>query len=190
MNLEFRRQKRKLRIFQIGLWFLAAVSFSFTTHATHSSVLLGNSSCQELDIETLTDRLLENLPGYANRVTLRDRHLNSYVIIAGRPEFAPLTLGPGVYQPAPASDPEPPQQVFITTLERQYTAGKAVELQQFHWLFLTRTSSGWRLATMFSRTGTYPKEQPPTPPRESSNGVIGQAIHEWLRDCRAGTVWG
>ncbi|MBV8883800.1 MAG: hypothetical protein JO235_07335 [Chroococcidiopsidaceae cyanobacterium CP_BM_RX_35] len=154
------------------------------------------SSTCPADVKTLTTELLRDLPSYANRISQSSRPLNSrpdlstYVVLAGRPEFAPLTLGPGEYLPStPGLSPQQePQQVFITTLERQYTAGKAIELQQYHWLFLTRTSSGWQLSMMFSRTGPYRVGRPLTPPRDSSNGVIAQAIRTWLRDCRAGAV--
>ena len=149
-----------------------------------------SSSCQGQDIKILTNQLLEDLPAYANRASQRARRLRrksefySYVFVAGRPEFEPLTLGPGVYTPSQATDSQI-QQIFFTTLERQYTAGKAIELQEFHWVFLTQTRSGWRLATMFSQTGGYPTKKPPTPPRESSDGVIAQGIEAWLRDCHA-----
>lgn len=152
------------------------------------------SSCAKQDIETLTTQLLKDLPSYTNRVTQRSRRLQravdiySYVLLAGKPEFAPLSLGPGVYAPTEPNSSQELQQVFITTLERQYTAGKLVQLQQYHWLFFTRTNSGWRLAFSFSRTGNYPNTQPPTPPRESSNGAIAQAVRIWLRDCQAGTL--
>lgn len=154
-----------------------------------------NLNCQNQDVETLTAQLLKDLPSYANRVSQRLRRPNkifdiyTYVLLAGRPEFAPLTLGPGEYLPSqPTSLVETTRQVFITTLERQYTDGKPVELQEYHWLFLTKTDSGWRLAMMFSRTGGYPSKQPPTRPRDSSNGVIAQAVRTWLRDCQAGSV--
>lgn len=148
--------------------------------------------CQAQDIETLTDQMLRDLPSYANRASQRARRLSrksdfySYVLVAGHPEFAPLTLGPGVYAPKQPTDSEV-QQLFFTTLERQYTAGQAIELQQFHWVFLTKTQGGWRLATMFSQIGGYPTKKPPTPPRESSDGIIAQAINAWLRDCQART---
>ncbi len=151
------------------------------------------SNCQKQDIATLTTQLVKDLPNYTNRVNQKSRRLTrsidiySYVLVAGKAEFAPLSLGPGEYLPTlPVA--EQPQQVFITTLERQYTSGKLVQLQQYHWLFMTQTNSGWRLAFMFSRTGTYPNKQPPTPPRESSNGAISQAVNTWLRDCQAGTL--
>jgi len=157
---------------------------------------VSQSSTCPADIETLTTEMVRDLPSYANRVSQSARRLNrivdiyTYVILAGRPEFVPLTLGPGEYLPsAPASMPQPePRQVFITTLERQYTFGKAIELQQYHWLFLTQTTDGWQLSMMFSRTGTYPARQPLTPPQDSSDGVIAQAVRTWLRDCQAGAM--
>ncbi|MCA1992813.1 MAG: hypothetical protein LDL41_12380 [Coleofasciculus sp. S288] len=147
------------------------------------------------DVKALTTLLLRDLPSYANRVIQRSRRLDrtvdtfSYVLVAGNPEFEPLTLGPGGYSnPASVANAEPPQQVFLTTLERQYNRGKAIYTQHYHWLFLTQTSDGWRLALMFSRIGSSSGERPPTPPRESSDGTIGQAVKIWLRDCRAGAI--
>ncbi|MEP0807927.1 MULTISPECIES: hypothetical protein [unclassified Coleofasciculus] len=153
------------------------------------------SACPN-NLENLTLLLLRDLPSYANRVNQRARRRSrkvdissSSVIIAGRPEFEPLSLGPGQYTPTtPAELAAAPKQLFITTLERQYTAGKAIELQQYHWLFLAQTDSGWSLALMFSRTGPSPGGRPPTPPRDSSNGIIGQAVRNWLQDCRVGKV--
>lgn len=189
------RDSRKAFWFLFGFWLLYFNSSLFLTNSIPALALTSFSrSCQEQDIETLTIQLLEDLPSYANRTSQRARRRSrivdtySYVLLAGRPEFAPLTLGPGEYTPVEPSLVEPPQQVFITTLERQYTDGKLVELQQYHWLFLTQTSSGWQLAMMFSRTGIYPGGKPPTRPRDSSNGVIAQAIRTWLRDCQAGSM--
>lgn len=159
-----------------------------------SPVLAKTISCPA-DLETLTSLLLRDLPGYANRVIQQTRRVNrtvtssSYVLLAGRPEFEPLTLGPGEYTPPNAGvNPEPPQQLFFTTLERQYLSGKASEIQLYHWLFLSRTSDGWRLAIMFSQIGSSAPNRPPTPPRESSKGIVGQAVSLWLRDCRAGAI--
>lgn len=147
------------------------------------------------EVEPLTMLMLRDLPGYANRVIVRTRtrytaisSLNS-IITAGRPEFEPLPLTSGTSSIVPDSrNASDLRQVFITTLERQNVAGTVIELQQFHWLFLTRTESGWRLAFMFTRTGATSVGQPITPPRESSQGVIGQAVRTWLRDCNAGAV--
>jgi hypothetical protein len=159
-----------------------------------SSLSTKSSNCPA-DLETLTSWLLRDLPSYANRVMQRSRRLSrtvdsfSYVVVAGRPEFEPLSLGPGQYTPAdPATEVKPPQQVFFTTLERQYRSGKAINTQLYHWVFLTQTPDGWRLAMMFSRIGSSSAGRPPTPPRESSNGVVGQGVSTWLRDCRAGAI--
>ncbi len=146
------------------------------------------------EVEPLTVLMLRDLPSYANRVMVRSRSrypaisaLNS-VITAGRPEFVPLPLTSGTFSTIPSpQNASDLRQVFITTLERQNTAGSAIEIQQFHWLFLTKTKSGWRLALMFTRTGA-PPGQPTTPPRDSSQGSVGQAVQTWLRDCNAGSV--
>lgn len=201
------RKKARLCILTFGFWLLA-LGFSPLTpvraglsnipvrQITKLNSLLPSStaqsrSCEAQNIEILTDQLLKDLPSYANRASQRARRLSrksdfySYVLVAGHPEFAPLTLGPGVYAAKQPTDSETVKQVFFTTLERQYTGGQAIELQQFHWVFLTKTQSGWRLATLFSQLGGYPTKKPPTPPRESSDGIIAQAINAWLRDCQA-----
>lgn len=137
------------------------------------------------EVEPLVNRLVKDLPSYANREIVRSRRsipiaqLGS-VVLAGRPEFEPLPT---------RSRPDPTlKQAFITTLEREFVSGKRVELQQFHWLFLTRAETGWQLALMFTRTGSYPSTPSTTPPRESSQGAIAQGIQRWLRDCNAGFI--
>lgn len=168
-------------------------------------------------VEPLTAMLLRDLPSYTNRVLLRaygrspgdledeirlDPERTTYldirqpgiVIIAGIPEFAPLTLGPGIYRPVePTEEAEPeagaPEQVFFTTLERQYLReGDTEEIQQFHWLFLARTDERWYLSQLFSSWGGYPNGFPPTAPENATNGAIAQAIRLWLDDCAAGSV--
>ncbi len=184
------RQANGRRFFLISLVSLVSLVSSHAALTTENT----RFSCPA-ELETLIALLLRDLPSYANRVTQRARRRSrsvevySYVILAGRPEFEPLTLGPGEYNQAPPDyNSENLRQVFITTLERQYVDNKPVLLQQYHWLFLTKTDSGWRLAIMFSQTGLYSNDRPPTAPRESSQGVIGQAIQIWLRDCRAGVI--
>jgi hypothetical protein len=152
------------------------------------------------NLEDLTTLLLRDLPSYANRVTARSfdapigvssRQINEprpgYILLAGRPEFGPLTLGPGNYVPTqPIADQ--PSQVFFTTLERQYAANRSVSLQHYHWLFLTRSTSGWQLVALFSRIGDEPADQPPTPPQDMTQGSIAQATRLWLQDCRSGAI--
>ncbi|MDZ8107944.1 MAG: hypothetical protein RM338_20305 [Nostoc sp. DedQUE12a] len=143
----------------------------------------------------MTTRLLQDLPSYTNRTIQRARRrsrsadLYSYMLVAGRPEFTPLPLNLEEYSTdAPESSASGVEQVFFSTLERQYIGKQAIELQEFHWLLLTKTSNGWRLVMMFSQIGAYPKQQPPSPPRDSSNGAIAQGVKAWLRDCQAGSV--
>ncbi|MBD2613265.1 hypothetical protein H6G94_18665 [Nostoc punctiforme FACHB-252] len=153
------------------------------------------SSCSEQNLETLTTQLLQDLPGYTNRVIQRARRRNrsadvySYILVAGKPEFTPLPLNLEEYsKDAPESSMSGVEQVFFTTLGRQYIGKTAVELQEFHWLLLTKTKIGWRIVMMFSQTGSYSKKQPLSPPRDSSNGAIAQGVQAWLRDCQAGSV--
>ena len=180
-----------LRWWTVSLIWITTVSASKhpPSHPLHPS---SPFSCPT-DIKLLTAELLRDLPSYANRVSQRIRplasvNISSSVIAAGSAEFVPLTLGPGERSSTPVLTSTEPQQVFFTTLERQYTTRQVVELEQYHWLFLASTSDGWQLATMFSQTSSYPAVRPPSPPRESSNGVIGQAVRNWLRDCRAGSL--
>lgn len=146
-------------------------------------------------LETLVPPLLRDLPSYANRVSQRAylteyRSIDNpgYVLLAARPEFEPLPLGSNEYK-SDATDPgNEVSQVFFTTLERQYIDNRAVTLQHYHWLFLTQTSRGWRLVLMRSAIGDVPANEPPTPPRDSSEGVVAQAVRLWLQDCEAQSV--
>lgn len=141
-------------------------------------------------LDGLTALMLRDLPSYANRVSQRSfdqlTGRPGYVLIAGKPDFAPLTLGPGSYTPTNSSTPD---QIFFTTLERQYVDGKSVSLQHYHWLFLTPTDRGWQFVMMLSSLGDYPTTHPPTPPEDTSQGVIAQAVRLWLRDCEMGRLY-
>lgn len=174
------------------------------------------------DLQGLTTGLLRDLPSYANRVASRNLRLPveepsvappNVVVIAGLPDFTPIDLSDyspvdtptdaitngdaGSDSTAPADSPL--QQVFFTTLERQYWQNQLVSLQNYHWLFLVQHQDGWYMALLYSSLGRYTAsanplelvagQRPPTPPEESSDGIIGQAIRLWLRDCRAGAVF-
>lgn len=135
----------------------------------------------------LVTQLLRDLPAYANRANTQLGIPQQYVIVTSRPEFQPLLLGAG-QRATPvkrAIDREDPYQIFFTTLERSYQNGKIAQLQHYHWLFLTHTDSGWRLALMYSIIGPYKTEGPALPPRNSSEGSLAQAIRTWLRDYRS-----
>ena len=148
--------------------------------------LLVRSPCPA-DLETLVDRLLQDLPSYANRIIVRSHfspktstppgYVLPQIILAGRPEFEPLPLN---FEDAL---PENTSQVFITTLERQYRGGKPVEIQQYHWLFFTKTEKGWELAKIVSRFGTAADIRPLL--GQDSESEIAEAIRLWLRDCHA-----
>lgn len=143
------------------------------------------------ELEALVESMLPELPGYINRELQRSRptsvrNASSYVLLAGRPEFEPLP--PGGARSAIDDRPENPEeevfQAFITTLERTYIQNDIVEFQGYHWIFLTPTPRGWHLVLMFSSWGSYPADGKTTPPQDSSNSAVGQAIRTWLRDCR------
>ncbi|WP_017651721.1 hypothetical protein [Fortiea contorta] len=151
-----------------------------------------NSFCSQQNLEILTTKLLSDLPSYVNRATQRARRLSrssefySYMLVAGRPEFTPLPLNSESNNSNYST--QGVEQVFFTTLERQYVGEKAVELQQFHWLLLTKTKSGWRLVMMFSQTGLDSAKQLQSPPRDTSKSAIAQGVNTWLRDCQARSV--
>ena len=153
------------------------------------------------DIETLTALLIRDLPNYTNRVIQRTvaalpnnrvdgraPYRPSYVLIAGRLELEPLDLNEYAFTTSPEAG-GPLTQVFFTTLSRQYSGLRVNEVQQFHWLFLTQASDGWRLALMFSAIDDVQTVRSPTPPRESSESSVGQAVQLWLRDCRASAIY-
>lgn len=163
----------------------------FSTLAAADRPIRPATTCPT-DLQTLTALLLRDLPSYTNRVTQRSfTNLDSpanrpgYLLLAGRPEFEPLSLGPGEYLPTPNTVP---QQVFFTTLERQYVDNRSIDLQHYHWVFLIQESNGWWLVTMRSQLSDLPANQPPTPPEDTSQGAIAQAIRLWLRDCRSEAI--
>ena len=143
------------------------------------------------NIKQLTALLLTDLPAYSNRVIQRTQDRNqsagieNYIIAASEAEFEPLGLPRLQYS---RIDNQDPKQVFFTVLERQYINNKIVDIQSYHWLFLTQIDSDWRAVMMFSRFGNSAENPPPTPPKETTNGIIGQGVKLWLKDCRAGTV--
>lgn len=169
-----------------------------------------SSTCPQ-DIQSLTTLMLRDLPGYANRVMQRSTSLNSgglssYVLVAGNPDFNPINTdldpqsGNGTQSDIATQrlidnatqrlNDRELQQVFFTTLNREYQGGRITEVQEFHRLFLVQTSQGWQLALMYSRSGSVGSQssQALTPVRESINSAVGQAVSTWLRDCQARTL--
>ena len=169
------------------------------------------------DYETLVTTLLRDLPSYANRVAARGFRPSRTIpaanipaatdpdqsplipaspaaavgtmIVASQPDFEPLDLTDRAFGSGLDTESDL-RQVFFTTLERQYLSDQAVSLQHFHWLFLVQSEDGWRAVLLYSSLGSYPAADGRlTPPQESSQGIIGQAVRLWLRDCRAGAVF-
>ena len=152
-------------------------------------------------VEALSALLIRDLPGYTNRVLQRTvaalpgndtdgraPYRPSYVLIAGRPDFQPIDLNEYALT-TPAEAGGPLSQVFFTTLSRQYAGLQDRQVQEYHWLFLTKTSDGWRLAFMFSAIDDARPTGAILPPRESSEGSVGKAVQLWLKDCRAGDIY-
>jgi hypothetical protein len=169
-------------------------------------------------IEAMMPLLLRDLPAYVNRVNQRSRDRSphqaqtapspaggspaisraNYAILASQPEFTPLPVASNEYT---SPEDKKLRQVFFTVLERQYSgtpsnpqnvspsAPSVSEFQHYHWLFWAETAQGWHLVFLFSRLGPFPASSgPPTPPRDTTQGVTAEAIRLWLRDCRAGAV--
>jgi hypothetical protein len=137
------------------------------------------------DLPKLIERMLPDLPSYINRVRTRAGITKSYAVLAAQPEFEPLPLS---LTPS-LSIPQTTQQVFFTTLIRRYDRDRIAYLQEYHWIFLTPTPQDWRFVMMYSTLGPYPAAQRPTsPPRNSSDGSVAQAIQDWLVDCQTGLL--
>jgi hypothetical protein len=148
------------------------------------------STCP-VKLDSLTNILVRDLPSYANRLIQQRRKrtdtLYSSIVTASMPDLKPIEIVSREYPPR--FPQAAPTQVFISTLERQYTGIKSAQLQQFHWLFIAQTKLGWRLVNIYSRTSGSPSANVLiTPPIESSNTIVGEAIRVWLNDCHLGKV--
>ena len=161
------------------------------------------------DTAELTELMLRDLPNYTNRVLqrtvavlppaeadeqreregefVREPYRPSHVLIAGQANLTPLDLNDYTYTTSTEAG-GPLKQVFFTTLSRQYFGLRDSEVQEYHWLFLTQTTDGWRRAFMFSSVDNAQSTRAALPPFESSGSSVGQAVQLWLRDCRAGAI--
>ena len=131
--------------------------------------------------------LMDALPSYTNRVMQRSKigsvPLQTYVLIAGNPDFDPLPIAQQQWR---SVVPNTTEQIFFTTMERSYTDQRAIVSQNFYWAFFVETHQGWQLALLYQQLGGFPENQPTSPRRDASNGAIAQGIKLWLRDCQAG----
>lgn len=180
---------------------ITPVTLAQETSSVPSPPLRPETTCPE-DLSHLTELLTRDLPNYANRVLQRglgevrtdfstaalDLYRPAHVIIAGHTELAPLDITEQVYTTS-ATAGDSLAQIFFTTLEREYSGTREINLQHLHWAFLAPSETGWRLAFMFSTIDDPDRTHPILPPRESSLGSIGQAVKLWLRDCRTGNIY-
>ncbi|MEM6256235.1 MAG: hypothetical protein AAF821_25255 [Cyanobacteria bacterium P01_D01_bin.156] len=143
------------------------------------------------DFDTLSNLLVRDIPSYTNRILqssvgdIATAYRPAYVITASQPDQMPLEIRDRVYT-TQADISQQTYQLFFTTLERQYSGLDATSIQHFHWLFLVPSDAGWQMAFMFSAIGD--QESVLLPPRDSSQGSIGQAVQRWLKDCHANAV--
>ncbi len=148
-----------------------------------------NNQCPK-ELPELANLLVKDISDYANRVMQKSRpslakgdFFPVYVITASQPELKPIEIQQTQYREIKESQVE---QIFFTTLERQYSnPSRVIETQNYHWLLLTPTSQGWQIVMLLTRFGTSNNSVIYSPPQDSTNGVMGQAVKLWLRDCQS-----
>jgi hypothetical protein len=171
------------------LWSLGLLGLSFFLFPNYQ--LSKQSFVCPQELEPLIEQMLKDLPSYANRVIQRSRFQQSevdptiYVLLAGKPNYTPLPLPIGQNQ---TGLPDRTEQVFFTTLERRYIYQGVQERQNYHWLFLTSVDGHRKLVMLYTQLGSITPGTSPSPPLETSRGIVGQAVTLWLRDCQAGTI--
>ncbi len=144
-----------------------------------------NQQTCPVELQTLVDQMLPDLPSYTNRVIERRSNSREFkrdtsVLIAGQlDELEPLPFNVNL------DYPNETYLVYLKTWERQYYNNKIIRFQKYHWLFLRKSASGWELEKMFSKSSSYPRYGFYSLPGETTESAIAQAIRLWLRDCQA-----
>lgn len=144
-----------------------------------------NQQTCPVELQTLVDQMLPDLPSYTNRVIERRSNSREFkrdtsVLIAGQlDELEPLPFNVNL------DYPDETYLVYLKTWERQYYNNKIIRFQKYHWLFLRKSASGWELEKMFSKSSSYPRYGFYSLPGETTESAIAQAIRLWLRDCQA-----
>ncbi|MEL7034405.1 MAG: hypothetical protein AAFO04_02115 [Cyanobacteria bacterium J06592_8] len=182
--------KFRTRFFQLAFLFSIPISsvngFIFPHLSIARTIIRPNSINQQtcpIELQSLVDEMLPDLPSYANRVIQRqDRNRrDTYVLLAKQlDELEPLPFNVNL------ENPDDTNLIYLTTLERQHDRNQILRFQQFHWVFLRKTASGWELENIFSKSNSYPRYGLYSLPGDSSKSAIAQAIRLWLRDCHAG----
>ncbi len=176
-------------IFNLGVLPQLVLSHTLLLTQQNNSPSTTNKSQCPQDISQLADLLVNDISNYGNRILQTSRKsltkpdiLPTFIVTASQPDLQPLIIKQRQYQNQKSSEIE---QIFFTTLEREYTNNnQIIERQNYHWLLLTTTDKGWTMVMLLTRFGSINDDYLPTPPRDSSNGVIGQAVKLWLRDCQ------
>ena len=178
-------------------YLVAMLSQKIKTIIGLGSVCLGLSATEVIAIPTcvpgnemaeMMPQLLADLPSYSNRVIQRARKLDrqedtfNYVIETGLPDFRPLPLK---QQQFTAEAVDTTEQIFFTTLDKQYIDDATVYFENHHWLFVTPASQGWAMVHLFSIVDRPAPGAIIVPPRNTTNGSVGKAIQLWLRDYNA-----
>ncbi|MGD1953169.1 MAG: hypothetical protein ACFB14_26515 [Leptolyngbyaceae cyanobacterium] len=171
---------------------LSRPSFSVPSDSSESepTFIRSPTACPQ-DFDTLTNLLVRDIPSYTNRILqssvadIPTAYRPTYIIAANHPERVPLEIKDRVYT-TNSSDSEPLRQLFFTTLERQYSGLETTSVSHFHWLFLAPSDDGWEMVFMFSAIEADDSVQ--QPPRDSSQGSVGQAVKRWLTDCQAEAI--
>lgn len=155
---------------------------------------LSEGQCPQ-EVAELANLMTTNISNYGNRVIQKNSaysrkldFLPTYIITTSQAEIEPLPLHQ--FQTPTNDNSDDVQQIFFTTLERQYsTEQRVIETQNYHWLIITQTDAGWKLVMALTRFG-YPNgdEFLVSPPRDTTQGIMGQAVKLWLRDCESGTL--
>jgi hypothetical protein len=138
----------------------------------------------------LAPLLLKDLPDYINREYLRRRNPENdnntnLVLTVGNPDFRPIELSSQEYRSIYPQ--QTPQQLFITTLERQSVNGRTMDLQLFHWVFLQRHQNKWHLISVYTRKEISQKVLV-SPPEDATKTAIAFAIDRWLSDCNTNSL--
>lgn len=147
-----------------------------------------NNKCPT-NIPELANLMTEEISDYANRVIQKSRpnvtqenFLPLYIITASQPDFKPIKIEQRQYQNQKDSQIK---QIFFTTLERQYSnEKKIIQVQNYHWLLLTPTSQGWQMVMLLTNFGISNDNSIYSPPQDTSNSIMGQAVKLWLKDCQ------
>lgn len=172
---------------------LTLITFPTFAESNKSNPQNNLSKQCEGDWEEVAKSIMKNIPNYSNRVIQRGsifshslNFLPTYIITVNQGKTTPSDFDLTSFPPIKYQPKEEIKQLFFSTKERQYSnSQQIIETENFHWLIFTDTPEGWRLVMAMTRFG-YPSPQGfiTSPPKDTTNGVIGQAVNLWLRDCQ------